>query len=73
MKTITLLFLDSITTVRFDPVQKSIHTFNKMGRLTYLLGWAHDLRSVQERIITLLPSVQKGYVIETKIYKNSRS
>ena len=74
MKTIFLVgFLDSFTTVVYHKKESTIHSCYKWGKMSRFLGWAPDLRSVQERIITLFPSFQKVYVIETKISKKSKS
>ncbi len=73
MKTFMLLFFDSFTKFQFEPVEKSIYTFNEKGRLTNLLVLVPDLRPAHGRILSPLPSVQKAYIFESKILKNSKS
>lgn len=74
MKSIFLFgFLDSLTTVEFHKKESTKHSHCRRGRMSRLLGWAPDLRSAQERILSSFPSVQKAYLMETKKIKNSKS
>jgi len=71
MRTYKVFFLDSFTVVQYNLRQKSLCTFNKKGRMKYILGWVPDEQAAEDYIFSHFPCVSKIYCF--RHYRDSES